>query len=170
MSEKRRPWNKGLRGHPSLLAAWTPERRQQHSDTMRAKGLKGQPRPDLWHIPDQRTRQHYYRFLRARTQARWWSQPWQLTWPQYLEITREHIDNMGRKKSSMNLVRKDTAGAWSVDNCEVRNRLEVMHRRFRTGERQPKGSRQVPPGQGSKQRGRKWLRRQLKEVPDADHC
>jgi hypothetical protein len=76
---------------------------------------------DPWH------RQLRYKFLRARAQAKFWNQEWQLTWDEYLEIMRSNT-NHGRDMDNINLCRKDTDGAWSRDNCELIPRRVVVKR------------------------------------------
>ena len=77
------PWNKGLRGDPRN--GWTAERRKMMSDLMRDKYKDMGPQPQRWIVPGH-LRQHRYRFLRARAQAKYWCQPWDITWEQYVEL------------------------------------------------------------------------------------
>jgi len=89
-------------------------------------GTKG-PQQARWLITDPWHRQLRYKFLRARAQAKFWNQEWQLTWDQYLDLMRKHT-NHGRDMDAINLCRRDTDGAWSRDNCELILRRVVVKR------------------------------------------
>jgi hypothetical protein len=101
--------------------------------------LKGQPdrritrtgpRPERWAMQDPETRTLYYKFLRARVQARYWCQEWQLSWPEYREFFRSvPWQNTNRRASaSLNLCRINKAGVWSVKNCAIMTRQAAMSR------------------------------------------
>ena len=151
------PWNRGLRG---LEAGWTAERRQWQAQ-LRREWLRDHPEhpfgnpggPDHWKTgPDPDVRRLRYRFLRARAQARFWSQEWRLTWDEYLEIYRESGEWGGRGQRDLNLTRIDTDQGWWVDNVRLLPRGQAMRRRTR-------GHRRIrPQGLGSKQAGRNWRR------------
>ena len=165
MTPKKRPppWNRGLRG---AAAGWTPERKRRAAER-HLRWIASHPewlqrrrgeRPDLWKTgSDPAVHQHYYRFLRARAQARFWAQEWWLTWTEYYEATREVIGRMGRGLDQFNLVRINTRLGWSKSNVELQTRRQAMHRKHTTGERQAPGSRGRPQGLG---RGRHWWRKQ----------
>ena len=101
-------------------------RMNRHGEPDRRYGRKG-PQQDRWLITDPWHRQLRYKFLRARAQAKFWNQEWQLTWEQYLEIMRSNT-NHGRDMDAINLCRRDTDGAWSVANCELIPRRRVVCR------------------------------------------
>ena len=106
-------------------------RMNRHGEPDRRFGRQG-PRPHLWETgPDPWIRRLRYKFLRARAQARYWNQAWQLTWEQYLEIMRKQVDH-GRHMHNINLCRRDTDGAWSVANCELMPRRQVVRRQKHT--------------------------------------
>ena len=132
-----RPWNWGIRYSINL----TDQERQAHSDRRRGKGLG--PRPDLWKTgPDPKLKHLRRRWLRAKNQARFWSQTWRLTWEQYKAIWVGHTDQLGRTTESLNLVRRDTTRGWTLKNVHLMNRGEAMHRKTR-GRSRPR-----PPGLG----------------------
>ena len=130
-----RPWNWGIQYSINL----TDQERQAHSDRRRGKGMG--PRPDLWLTgPDPELKHLRRRWLRAKNQAKFWSQEWRLTWEQYRDIWVGHIDQLGRTTDSLNLVRRDTTRGWTLKNVHLMNRLEAMLRKTR-GKKRPR-----PPG------------------------
>ena len=103
-------------------------------------GKKG-PRPNLWKTgPDPVLHQLRIKFLRARVQARYWCQPWQMTFEQYADRwLSQGIDprRPARDPDSQNLCRIDKGGAWSVENTVMRRRQQQMTRaktRHKNGE------------------------------------
>ena len=152
-----RPWNRGKTG---LEAGWTPERRQRQAELQR-EWLRDHPEhpfgnpggPDNWITgPDPDVRRLRYRFLRARSQARFWHQEWRLTWDEYLAIYRESGEWGGRGMRDLNLTRVDTTQGWWVANVRLVPRGQAMRRRTRGRKRSR------PPGLGSKARGINWRR------------
>ena len=127
------PWNKGLRGDPRN--GWTPERRKMMSDLMRDKYKDMGPQPQRWIVPGH-LRQHRYRFLRARAQAKYWCQPWSITWEQYVELYEQCKGVWGRntggrthsKDTHINLVRINTQKGWQMDNVKLMERDIAMRR------------------------------------------
>ena len=141
-----RPWNWGI----TYSINQTPEERQAHSDRRRGKGMG--PRPDLWKTgPDPQLKHLRRRWLRAKNQAKFWSQAWRLTWEQYRDIWVGHIDQLGRTTDSLNLVRRDTTRGWTTKNVHLMNRLEAMLRKTK-GKKRP---RPAGLGGGLHQRWRK---------------
>ena len=130
-----RPWNWGIRYSINL----TDQERQAHSDRRRGKGLG--PRPDLWLVgPDPKLKRLRRRWLMARCQAKFWGQVWRLSWEQYRDTWSPHIDELGRTKESLNLVRRDTTRGWTIKNVHLMNRLEAMLRKTKGKHRaRPKG-------------------------------
>lgn len=145
MTNNKPPWNKGKKG---VAAGWTEERRKQYSERQKAwlkqhpenpLGKIG-PRPDTWKTgPDPEVRQHYYRFLKARNQAKFWQQEWTILWEDYLDIWKTAPGEWSRKASDLNLTRIDTAEGWHIWNVKLMNRLEAMHRRTDNKRIRPKG-------------------------------
>lgn len=130
------PWNKGLRGDPRN--GWTPERRQAMSDIMRERYKDMGPQPHRWLYPEH-LRQHRYRFLRARAQAKYWCQPWELTWDQYVTLFEQCEGTWGRnsrhkgdgelgKDTHINLVRINTQAGWNLANVKLMVRDKAMRR------------------------------------------
>ena len=149
------PWNKGKRG---LAAGWTEERRQRQSDLQR-EWMRDNPNhgfgrggPARWKTgPDPVVRQHRYRFLRARSQARFWSQEWTILWEDYLDLLKTAPGEWSRNAEALNLVRVDTREGWHLWNVRLMKRIDAMHRRSTN-------RRVRPAGLGSKQKGINWRR------------
>ena len=150
------PWNRGKTG---LEAGWTEERRQHQSrlqrEFMRANPDKGFSRagPESWKTgPDPEVRRHYYRFLRAKAQARFWQQEWTILWEDYLDLFKTAPGEWGRTKDNQNLTRVDTSEGWHVWNVRLMRRIDAMRRGTRGRKRI------TPKGLGSKERGIAWRR------------
>jgi hypothetical protein len=105
----------------------TVARIRRNGEPDRRYGHKG-PQPHLWDTgPDPWIRRLRYKFLRARAQARFWHQLWQLTWEEYVTLMRKQV-NHGRDLAQINLCRKDADGTWSLANCELRTRYQMVRR------------------------------------------
>lgn len=87
------------------------------------------PRPDLWHTgPDPETRRLRYKFLRARVQARYWCQDWDITWAEYQELMAGASADHGRGLEQLNLARKDRTQGWHMDNVHFKPRKDIVRR------------------------------------------
>lgn len=88
---------------------------------------------------DEREREIRWKFLRARNQARYWRQPWHITWDQFRDLFLDHPEHGGCEEASINLVRIDRHPqiGWRIDNVEFRPRRETHrgrnHRRLPDG-------------------------------------
>ena len=90
--------------------------------------LKKKIRPHLWQTgPDPWLRQLRYKFLRARVQARYWNQSWEIDWEDYVKLMRKKY-NHGRDLESLNFCRRDTTGPWTLDNVFFMTRKEMVDR------------------------------------------
>lgn len=152
------PWNKGKQG---LEAGWTEERRRHQSrlqrEFMRANpglGFAARSGPEVWKTgPDPEVRQHYYRFLRARAQARFWQQEWTMIWEDYLDLYKTAPGRWGgRDGAALHLARRDTTKGWHIWNVHLVNRSQSMRRSTKNKKRI------TPAGLGSKARGINWRR------------
>ena len=130
------PWNKGLKGDPRN--GWTDERRAEMSRKMRERYKDMGPQPHRWLFPAH-LREHRRRFLRARCQAKYWCQPWKITWDQYVQLFDECEGTWGRNKADengetelqdthINLVRINTLKGWQMDNVKLMQRDTAMRR------------------------------------------
>jgi hypothetical protein len=127
-----KPWNLGKTG---LEAGWTPQRRE-HQRRLQTQWLEEHPEhfanrggPSTWKTgPDPEVRQHYYRFLKARNQARFWQQPWTLKWEDYLDLFKTAPGEWSRDAGALNLVRVDTRKGWHIWNVQLMTRIDAMRR------------------------------------------
>jgi len=157
MTNTQTPWNKGLTG---LAAGWTPARRKKMSIKQKRwlrrnpdspVGQKG-PRKGLWLTgPDPKVHKHYYRFLKAKAQAKFWKQKWTIMWEDYLDFFKTMHGRWGRGKKSKNLCRINTNQGWHIWNVQMMVRGQAMRR-------PTKNKRIKPKGKGSKARGINWRR------------
>ena len=69
------------------------------------------------------------RFHRARTQARYRREEWQLTFKEWLDLWHGQLDQCGRDGESLSLHRKDTTQGWDADNVEITKRKTYLGRR-----------------------------------------
>ena len=59
------------------------------------------------------------RFLRARCQARYRAEPWEITWEEYQNIWNHRPPGpLGRSSRASNMCRVDTDLPWSVNNVQ----------------------------------------------------
>jgi hypothetical protein len=127
------PWNRGKKG---LEAGWTPARRRKAS--RRQKKWMRENRHLIQYNynyvvgPDPEVRRHYYRWLRAQAQARFWRQEWSILWEDYLDIFRTAPGRWGgRDGDALHLARIDTDEGWHLWNVHLVNRGQSMRRSTR---------------------------------------
>ena len=145
MTNKKPPWNKGKKG---IEAGWTEKRRKQYSERQKA-WLKAHPehpyghpgpRVDKWKTgPDPAVRKHYYRFLKARNQAKFWKQEWTLTWEDYLDLFKTASGTWSRDKNALNLTRVNTKEGWHLSNIKLMKRIDAMRRKTTNKREKPDG-------------------------------
>ena len=101
-----------------------PVRPTQH------QGQRG-TRPFTWKVgPDVRTHDQYVAWLRARCQARFRGEGWELEFEDYQRLWGDDWERRGRTRDTLCLSRDDYDQPWSVDNCTLRTRREHnMHQR-----------------------------------------
>jgi hypothetical protein len=93
----------------------------------RPSPLRGRLYPHLWTSgPDPDHHRLWRKFLVAKNQAKYWHQEWTVSWEAYRDIMLPHINNMGRKKDSWNLVRKDRNLPWTELNVIAAQRKTVV--------------------------------------------
>lgn len=110
-----------LKGRPSPLLG-------------RPSPIRGVLRPHIWKYgQDPAIKAIHYKFLRARVQARYWCQPWEITFEDYLDLLRD-VPHGGTGRQSWNLCRRDTRGAWSKDNMVMMQRGDAVQRNYRRTE------------------------------------
>lgn len=130
------PWNKGKRG---LEAGWTQERRQRASEAMRKRCQdnprkywvmwQNGPQPSRWLTgPDPVIKQHRLRWSRAKAQAKFWQQPWDLSWEDFLDLLKTAPGDWGRSMTDYNIARIDTTKGWNINNVKMMTRAQAMTR------------------------------------------
>jgi len=93
----------------------------------RPSPLRGRLYPHLWTSgPNPDHHRLWRKFLVAKNQAKYWHQEWTVSWEAYRDIMLPHINNMGRKKDSWNLVRKDRNLPWTELNVIAAQRKTVV--------------------------------------------
>jgi hypothetical protein len=88
---------------------------------------KGQQGPQYWKSgPDPVDHKLYIDCQRARAQAWYRGETWNITEWQYIELWREQDRylNKGRKSENLCLIRRDYEGAWDLSNVEIVTRHE----------------------------------------------
>ena len=141
MTKNKAPWNKGKKG---IEAGWTEARRRKASRRqkkwMRENRHLTQYNYNYVVGPDPQVRAHYYRFLRAKAQAKFWRQKWLIEWEDYLDLLKTNPGEWGAKKGQLCLTRINTRGPWSLSNTELMERQEAMSRPTKGKKRKrPKG-------------------------------
>ena len=95
-----------------------PVRPTQH------QGQRGS-RPFTWKIgPDPDLHRQYVAWSRARCQALWRGEGWELSFDQYRELWGDQWSRRGRTRDTLCLSRQDYDQPWRVDNCRLLTRRE----------------------------------------------
>jgi len=124
MSNKQTPWNKGMKMPPM----------SQESKDKISRANKGNPklvgpRPHMWITgPDPIVQRLRRRWLLAKNQAKYWNQPWHITWDQYRDLMLDHEAQLGNRKQAMNLCRVNKTEAWSIGNVTIMTQSEAGQR------------------------------------------
>lgn len=127
-----------MAGRPKILRPVRPTRHQ---------GRPG-PRPFMWKTgPDPRTHQQYTAWLKARSQAAYRREPWQLTFEQYQEIWGDLWESRGRTRTSLCLSRRDYDLGWDLANVEVLTRQEHAQRQASWGKQARRTAAQIAADQ-----------------------
>lgn len=80
---------------------------------------------------DQDLHEQHVAFLRARAQANFRKEEWQLTIEDYFKLWSEDWYERGRARDSKVLARIDFEQGWTLDNVEITTRYEQLMRKFR---------------------------------------
>jgi hypothetical protein len=80
---------------------------------------------------DQDRHEQHIAFLRARAQANFRKESWQLTIEDYFRLWSEDWYERGRARDSKVLARIDFEQGWTLDNVEITTRYEQLMRKFR---------------------------------------
>lgn len=96
------------------------------------------PQPHLWKSgPDPTLHGQYTAWSRARAQAQFRGEDWQLTWPDWREIWGDQWHRRGRHRHSLMLMRRDWHEPWTVANCFLARRenyhYQQLERKLESG-------------------------------------
>ena len=87
------------------------------------------PNPRAWQVAaDAETREIYYNWLQAKTQAQYRGYTWEITFRQWCNIWRDHWHLRGRASSDLCITRKDRDKPWRRNNVELITRKELRQR------------------------------------------
>ena len=90
------------------------------------KGRNGL-RPHVWLIgPDHEKHKLYLPWLRAKAQANFRGEDWDLTFEQFFKIWDGSWEKRGRKNDSLCMTRIDMEGAWTKKNVHLVTRYEHL--------------------------------------------
>lgn len=86
------------------------------------------PQPHLWKSgPDPVRHQQYRAWARARAQAHFRGEDWQLTFEDWVQVWGDRWPLRGRTRHSLALMRRDWHGPWRVDNCFLARRANYHY-------------------------------------------
>lgn len=89
------------------------------------------PRPNLWKCgPDPEAHDKYVAWLRAKAQASFRDEPWDLTYEQWVEAWGDQWQYRGRRADSRCLAREDWHGTWEPTNVRVITREEFHYQQM----------------------------------------
>jgi hypothetical protein len=98
----------------------------------------GKERPHVWKCgPDEYKHSMYTPWMKARAQAKFRGETWELSFEQFYELWRDEWPNRGRQPDNIVMTREDTEGKWNKKNTILMTRKEhlVRHGRMRKGEK-----------------------------------
>jgi hypothetical protein len=83
----------------------------------------GSTAPHTWKSgPDPVEHDKYTAWSRARAQAHFRGEAWELTWPEWQQAWGDQWQRRGRTHDSLMLTRIDPLGAWKIDNVHLIDR------------------------------------------------
>lgn len=111
------------------------QRRWHHtvSDDLRKRAYAPRPRGRIYQ-EDLVAFQHL-RYSRARAQAHFRDEGWELTFEEWIECWGDRLSASGTGPHDLCLARRDTRDSWNVDNVCVMTRHEANQRRRRARKR-----------------------------------
>lgn len=86
------------------------------------------PRPHTWMYQDPVEHQMHTSFLRARSQAGYRFEPWELTIEQFMDIWRDHWHQRGKASQDLCMTRIDPELSWNINNVELLTRRQQVWR------------------------------------------
>lgn len=133
-----------------------PERKVPYKPRPTTYSSKGKPRgpePQRWITgPDPRRHEQYTAFLRARAQARFRKEGWELSFEDFEALWNQDASWLQRGTSSDSLLmtRRDFSLPWSKDNCYIELRRTHLQRMCQLQTGKPKRK----LGEGRRQHGK----------------
>lgn len=118
-----------------------------------SKGKARGPEPQRWCTgPDPVRHEQYTAFLKARAQARFRKEGWELTFEQFEFLWNQDASwpQRGRGADDLLMTRRDFSKAWSFDNCYIMLRGEHLRKHAQAQAGKPKKT----LSQGRKQYGK----------------
>jgi hypothetical protein len=107
---------------------------------MKRRGSPPGPRPHTWLVgSDPNLHRQYHSWHRARAQAHYRGEMWQLTFEEYVRLWQPYDHLRGRDGASYSMSRRDRSGPWSTSNCYMATRAELN--RLQTPLRRPRRTR-----------------------------
>ena len=95
----------------------------------RGKARLGKIYPDSWLSgPDEFRHSMYLPWLRAKAQANYRSEDWQLTFEEFFTLWKDQWHNRGRLITSVCMSRDDMEGSWDINNTIIITRYEHIKR------------------------------------------
>lgn len=86
-------------------------------------------RPGAWATgPDPLKHDMYMPFLRARAQAKFRNESWDLTFDDFYSIWANEWTNKGQKGYQLCLTREDIDAAWTKSNCFLITRADLQRK------------------------------------------
>ena len=93
-----------------------------------SRGRPGIPRPQQWKSgPDPDLHDRYVAWLRARSQARYRGEAWNMEFDDWVVVWGDQWHRRGRSRGQLQLVRVDWELPWHPDNVVLMDR-EEFHR------------------------------------------
>ena len=84
-------------------------------------------RPGAWATgPDPVKHEMYMPYLRAKAQAKFRNEPWNLLFDDYHQLWLGKWDQRGQQGHQLCLTREDIDGAWTKSNCFLITRKELQ--------------------------------------------
>jgi hypothetical protein len=88
-------------------------------------------RPELWKHKDPFDHERYIPYLRAKAQAAYRMEDWDLTFEEYCEFwTPAAWSQRGRGSLDLAMIRIDTTIGWTAYNCQIVTRREQLRRQL----------------------------------------
>lgn len=85
-------------------------------------------RPHRWKVQGQIPHDQYVAWSRAKAQAAFRNEQWDLTFEEFQKIWQGYWDQRGRASTDYCMSREDPFGPWTIDNVNCIQRREYLRR------------------------------------------